>query len=220
MLPGKLVWILFYCCVLGFYLHTETGENFRLRAVNKILLAALYLGCGWVLFLRSGRGGPDPLLLAGLCLAFAGDVWLLWDFNRGGACFAAANFCLFAYEMLLLAALRPPLGRLWWLCVPFGLLWGVFAVLCRTGFLRLPEKTGPVCAYMAMVTIQGGAGFALTLSHPPKSAALLGAGMLLSMGSDYLLMLHRGRYGTSRWILRGNSLLYFSGMLLAALSLG
>ena len=43
----QIVFSAAYLCVLGCYLISETGKDFRVRAWNKIVLASLYLLYGW-----------------------------------------------------------------------------------------------------------------------------------------------------------------------------
>lgn len=215
-----IVFCAVYLCVLVCYLFSETSGNFRRRAWNKILLAVMYLACAWALFLNRGQWNVALVLMAGLCLTFAGDVWLLWSFVKGGACFAMANVCILAYEICLIVSARASFSQLWWACIPFALLWGGFLLLCRVGFLRLPAKLRAVRAYLASVTAGGCLGLALACAIPCKETALLGVGLFLFAVSDYFLMLHKFKYRNKKWVLRCNSLTYFTGILLVALSIG
>jgi hypothetical protein len=48
----------------------------------------------------------------------------------------------------------------------------------------------------------------------------MGIGSLLFMASDYILTIDRFVILKNKWIIRSNSLTYFGGLLLIALSLG
>ena len=216
----QIVFSAAYLCVLGCYLITETGKDFRVRAWNKIVLASLYLLYGWGMELISRQWDYTALALAGLTFAFVGDVWLLWSFHKGGLFFAIGNFFFLAYEIAYTVSGKIPFARLWWAAVVFAVLWGAGLTLCRRGWLQIPQKYGIFKWYAATVTAQGALGAALACAWPDVKARLFGSGLALFMVSDYFLALHMFRYKQSRWVLRGNSFTYFLGMLLVALSIG
>ena len=62
----RTVFVILYLALLGLYLFVETGDSFRRRAVNKILLSSL--------FLFSAISGSGPT-----ATPRAGPSWRWWD---------------------------------------------------------------------------------------------------------------------------------------------
>ena len=74
----RTVFVILYLSLLGLYLFVETGDSFRRRAVNKILLSSLFLFFGQFWFWTNGYAqGWSFLALVGLFYACMGDALLL-----------------------------------------------------------------------------------------------------------------------------------------------
>ena len=214
----RAAFIIAYLTVLCLYFFSETSGNFKRRAVNKIVLAVLFEAYAVAAYLlHSPLFSMRMILPIGLFFAFLGDIFLLWSFVRGGICFSIGNFCLLAYEILLMryehisAFVLLPAG------VIFLLFWGTTMLLYQKEFIDFSSvKIFP--AYLFSVSVHGSLGAVLAAVCPASGVKLFGAGVFLMMVSDYILSVHKFKRG-SNWILRCNSACYFIGTLLAALSL-
>ena len=225
-----VLFVAFYTVITICYLFSETSGNFPLRAVNKIGLATLYLLIFIFAFIKldyMGKYGTYQIVaLIGFALAFLGDVVLLWSFVVGGALFAAGNVALFVYELLVLSKNGIPFADYWWFLLIF--LAPVFYLFTQHFTKRVDfGKLGigmPI--YIATVSLQGCGGFAMMANAHALQAAgagtyvhftVFGAGLFFFMVSDYFLTAHE-YVNKNNWVLRCNSLTYFMGIMLAALS--
>ena len=66
--------------------------------------------------------------------------------------------------------------------------------------------------------MHGITGLALMLMMPGTNYALLGLGSFLFMVSDIDLNLYRYVFNNNKWLVRFNSLTYFTGLLLIVIS--
>ena len=214
----RAAFVIIYLTLLVLYFFSETSGNFRRRAVNKIVMAALFLLYAAAAFLR--RYPPTDfrlLLVIGLAFSFVGDVLLLWDFVRGGVFFNLGNYILLTFEIVLAFRLGLSPALLWPAAAVFVLCWGTMMTLFRLrvisyGSVRIfPE-------YLMSVSLHGSLGLAMALARPTVGMFLLGTGLFLFMLSDYFMTFHKFKCHAD-WVLRCNSGFYFTGMLLAALSL-
>lgn len=218
---GQLVYIALYLVLMIAYLFSETSGSFRRRAVNKIVLSAMFvLYAIHALLHRAGITAQDEIELAAILFSFAGDCCLLWNFAVGGAVFTIGNVLFILYE-LLLANSAGVLGLLPWALIPFALLWGGYWLLAKRGILKGAHDALFV-KYLASPTAHGCLGLVLALVLPAPRATLFGIGLVLFMLSDYLLgFFHYHHYArTTKWVQRVHSTSYFLGMLLVALSMG
>ncbi|MBQ6478699.1 MAG: hypothetical protein IJI44_04935 [Erysipelotrichaceae bacterium] len=95
------VYLLALCC----YFYTRTGENRTYRMINKYLMATMYLVFAlYVFFQKYDFVSYQTLLIAALILAWLGDVFLVFDFGRGGDFFLAGNICFALYEQIVLVS--------------------------------------------------------------------------------------------------------------------
>ena len=96
MIYLRCVFIIAYLTILCLYFFSETSGNFKRRAVNKIALAVLFEAYAVSAYLlHSPLFSMRMILPIGLFFAFLGDIFLLWNFVRGGICFSIGNFCIF-----------------------------------------------------------------------------------------------------------------------------
>ena len=216
------VFIAIYLIALCCYFKTRTSENRKARAINKYIMATMYLVFAIVIFFRKYEfASYQTLLMAALILAWLGDVFLVFDFNRGGDFFLAGNICFVLYEQIVLV----DRGGYWfndfaWTYVAAGLMLA-FAIFA-TG--RWPERIimgrmrWPMMFYLSSIFMHGMTGLALILMMPGTCYAMLGLGSVLFMISDIDLNLYRFVFNSNNWLVRFNSLTYFTGLLLIVLS--
>lgn len=213
----RIGFILVYSAVLIAYFFSETSGNFRRRAVNKIVMASMFLVFGTIWFLMNGYSGWQVVALFGLFFAWLGDVLLLWSFSKGGVSFMIGNVFFILYEILLLKEAGVAFAKLWWCVLLFLTLSIMVAVLATRKWIDFGKLELPLILYMATTTGHGTLGLGLAASVPGIHPLLLGIGLALFMVSDYFLMAHKFKYHRDA-VLRCNSGTYFLGMLLVALS--
>ena len=216
----QYVYIGLYGVMLVSYLLVETGSSIRIRAANKIVMAALFLLYGLVQFVRGGAPESAMLGMGGLALAFLGDVLLLWSFSLGGVAFSAANLFFIAQTVCRLALGPEGRGGGWWALLPGVALYGMFQLGRKKGFLQLRKYDGRMQAYLAVVTVDGVLGLWMALTRGGTGELLMGLGLTLFMLSDYFITLHKFAREPKDRHLRANSFTYFVGMLLVSLSMG
>ena len=97
------VFIIIYFAALCCYFYTRTAGNIKHRAINKYIMATMYLVLAIVVFFNKYEfASYQTLLMAALILAWLGDVFLVFDFGRGGDFFLAGNICFTLYEQIIL----------------------------------------------------------------------------------------------------------------------
>ena len=74
-----IVYLLALCC----YFYTRTGDNIKYRAINKYIMATMYLVFAIVVFFQRYRfASYQTLLMAALLFAYFGDIFLVFDFDN------------------------------------------------------------------------------------------------------------------------------------------
>ena len=216
------LFIVIYLAVLCCYFYTRTSDNIKYRAINKYIMATMYLVLAIVTFFDKYEfASYQTLLMAALILAWLGDVFLVFDFGRGGDFFLAGNICFTLYEQIILV----DKGGYWfndfaWTFVAAGIM--VTAVIYASG--RWPDKVRmgkmrwPMTFYLSSIFMHGITGLALMIMMPGTSYVMLGLGSILFMISDIDLNLYRFVFNNNKWLIRVNSLTYFVGLLLIVLS--
>ena len=212
------VFILLYLSLLGLYLFVETGDSFRRRAVNKILLSSLFLFFGQFWFWTNGYAHDWHFLaLVGLFYACMGDALLLFSFGAGGTSFLVTNLCFIGYTFctLIFGGTFPQALILLIPCLLTFL--GLFFIATRSRWIDLGETTGIAFIYLLTVTLHGSMGLTAAILMPGVHTLLLGAGLFLFMIADYFLVIYKFKTKNKR-ALRINTSCYFFGMMLVALS--
>ena len=217
--PIRIVFCCVYLVVLVCYFFSETSGNLKRRAVNKILMASMFL----VYFLvESYRNGYwfQPLFflcIIAFILSWVGDVWLLFNFMYGGIAFMVGNVFFTAYLIALAVQNDLTFTQLWWAIPLFIAASSVCYVLHFTKKVDF-KKTGILMpVYVTTVTSHGMLSVAVAAATGGTHLILLSVGLVLFMISDYFLTTHKF-ISHKNWILRCNSGTYFTGMLLAAVS--
>ena len=214
----RTVFVISYLALLGLYLFVETGDSFRRRAVNKILLSSLFLFFGQFWFWTNDYAhGWAFLALVGLFYTCMGDALLLFSFGAGGAAFAVANLCFIGYTFCTLQQGGMLPKMLPWLGVGLLLFFSLFLWVVRTRWIDLGDKTGLVLFYLLTVTLHGLMGLLSAILLPEAHNLLLGFGLALFMVSDYFLAVYKYKSKRKR-TLRTNTACYFLGMMLVSLS--
>ncbi len=221
MTTPMIIFVVAYVLVTISYFFSETSGNFKRRAVNKIFLATMFLIYAAVEMIRLRMFGTLQLIaFFGVIFSYIGDVWLLWDFKKGGASFAVGNVILFVYLNLYYYSAGLTIKNYWWFIILFLALVEGFKYLAKTGWYEhlKGKMVKDFTLYISSVTLHGTLGLVgLFYLHDIKSV-LLCAGLFLFMVSDYFISLHKFKYIDSKAILRCNSGTYFIGLMLVVLS--
>lgn len=218
-----VIYLIALCC----YFKTRTSDDIKLRAANKYFMATMYLGLAIVTFFnRYDFASYQTLLMAALILAWFGDIFLVFDFGRGGDFFLAGNICFVLYEQIILV----DKGGYWfndfaWTFVVAGAMLIAFILACKykPEIFALGKWRWPMTFYLSSIFMHGITGLALILMLPGTKYAVMGAGSMLFMLSDMILTTYRFVRTdfiekNKKWFIRANSLTYFSGLLLIVLS--
>ena len=215
------VFIIIYLAALGCYLFSRNGENKLLRALNKYLMAGMYLGLSiYVFFKKYDFVSYQTLLQVALFLAFLGDVFLVFDFGRGGDFFLSGNVCFIVYEQIVLVANGYKLKDFFWIYIVAGLMLTAFILACqyKPDVFKLGKMRWPMTFYLSSIMTHGISGLALVLMLPGTNFVMMGIGSLLFMISDLILTSYKFVLNNNIWLIRANSITYFIGMLLIVLA--
>ena len=217
-----IIFIAVYLIALCCYFKTRTSGNIRHRAINKYFMATMYLLLAIVTFINKYEfASYQTLLMAALIFAWLGDIFLVFDFGRGGDFFLAGNVCFTLYEQIILVDKGGYSFRNFaWTFIVAGLM--LVIVIFATG--RWPEKIKmgkmrwPMIFYLSSIFMHGITGLALMTMMKGTGYAMLGLGSFLFMISDIDLNVYRFIMNNNKWLIRFNSLTYFVGLLLIVLS--
>lgn len=187
----------------------------RRRGVVKMITAAMFVGIG-IYGCVLTHGHLDIVLAVGLAFASLGDLFLVFMddhrfFVAGVLSFAAASITLSVYAVL-------NFGFSLWAIIPFVLLTVANAVCQIKKIYSFGRDAVCLNIYTVCVTICGSIGIANACATADIHAILFGVGCFLYMFSDVCLGLYLLRFRRV-WLDILNTLLYFPGMLLIALSL-
>jgi len=218
MIIFSIIYLLFLCA----YFVTRVGDNIKHRAINKIILATMYLVYAIVMFHVGGFSGYHYVMMAALFLAYMGDLFLIFDLNRGGDFFLAGNVCFATFYLASLKAANVPFINYFWVFIIWAILISLFIYLAKKypNVLKLGKMKYPMALYLASITLHGLLGLVSAIFIGTTPLIVMGIGSVSFMISDYILTLDRFVIPKRKWLIRCNSLTYFVGLLLIVLSLG
>ncbi len=211
-----IVYLLLLCC----YFYTRTSDNKKLRAINKYLMATMYLAYAIVIFFKRYEFvSYQTLLMAALILAWLGDVFLVFDFGRGGDFFLSGNICFILYEQIIMLKHGYGFADFAWTFIAAAtlLIAFVFASGKRPDVFKLGKMRWPMTFYLSSIITHGMTGLAMALLVHETGFTVMGIGSVLFMLSDMILTSYRFVFNNNKWLIRLNSLTYFTGLLLIVL---
>ena len=216
-----IVFIIVYLAALACYLYTRNSGRIIHRAINKYLMATMYLVLAITMTLKKyGFTSWHTLFMAALIFAWLGDVFLVFDFGRGGDFFLAGNICFILYEQIVMLTN----GRKWtdflWTFPVAAVLLGSFIISCQKWpkIFKMGKMRWPMTLYLSTIITHGMTGLAMALLLPGTNWMVMGIGSVLFMISDMILTSYKFVFDNNVWLVRANSLTYFTGLLLIALS--
>lgn len=213
------IYLLIYLALTVAYMFVKTGDNFKLRIGNKVILSLMFSVFGVYTIGKAGFPDSSAIILACmLVFATIGDILLLFDFVKGGAFFGTGNILLAIYNIMYLGNRGFSVGKYWFFILFFAILWGGITTMANTGRLPLGKMKIPFCGYLITVTLHASLSIAgLFLLHDARSV-LLFLGSIMFMISDYMLAFHDFKYKDKKWISRISTLFYFPGLMLVSLT--
>jgi len=212
-----VVYLLALCC----YFYTRTGNNIKYRAINKYIMATMYLVFAIVVFFQRYRfASYQTLLMAALLFAYFGDIFLVFDFGRGGDFFLAGNICFILYEQIVMVDHGFTIRHFWWSFLLTGLVLGAFIYACSKwpNKIVMGKMRWPMTWYLSTILTHGMTGLAMAVLLPGTNFMVMGIGSVLFMISDMVLTAYRFIFKNNKWLIRLNSLTYFTGLLLIVIS--
>lgn len=218
----KLLFLLVYLAVFIFYVIVETDRPSLKHALSKIILASLYLSFALVKFISNQlwNNSVDSVVMIALIFCWLGDVILIKYLYVGGILFWIVNLIFWLAEIIYLVQRN--------IEIFFPILLGLllfFIIMLTVSYVTKKWKVGAVKRkfgfyYLSSVTLQGSLALVMLFYNPGLKEITASIGLILFMLSDYALAYNEAHSEKSDAILRLNSILYFTGMLLVALSRG
>ncbi len=187
----------------------------RRRGVVKMLTASMFVGIaiyGCIL----QQGNLDIVLAVGLIFATLGDLLLVFMdrhsfFDAGVVSFAVASTVISAYGIAYF-------GFSWWMILPFALFVATTVICQVTKLYSFGRDIVYLNVYTLCIGLCGSVGIAVACTFGGVKAILFGIGSFMYMLSDVCLGLFLLKFKKVGLDIV-NTLLYFPGMLLIALSL-
>ena len=211
------IYLILLCC----YLYTRDCGKTWLRAVNKYSMATMYLVMAIVIFVKKYEfASTQTLLIIALFFAWLGDVFLVFDFGRGGDFFLAGNVCFTVYEQMVLVDHGFSLKDFGWTFAAAGALLTAFVLACQymPERFKLGKMRWPMTLYLATIFMHGMTGLAMAALLSGTDYEMMGIGSALFMLSDMILTSYRYVFTGNKWLAKLNSITYFIGMLLIVMS--
>ena len=217
-----VIFIVIYALFLCGYFVTRVGGNIKHRAINKYILATMYMVYAIVMFHVHDLPSIYFLLMVALFLAYLGDIFLVFDLGSGGDFFLAGNVCFATFYLANLINAGVAFVKYFWIFIIWAALITTFIVLANKfpNVIKLGKMKYPMALYLSSITLHGLLGLTSVLFLNGLPFLIMGIGSLLFMASDYILTVDRFIIQKNKWIVRCNSLTYFGGLLLIVLSLG
>lgn len=214
----RAAYVALYLLLTAAYCYTASRPRSTMRRANKTGLATLYFLFGAISWIQTaGRGTMWLLvLLLGLALCVAGDVVLMFSFVKGAICFFGANVTMLFFELIEAEHFGVPLVSLWPALPATAAAIFAVKILAKRHWLRFGSFQLGAMLYLLSITLSGMTGICLAL-RLPGGPRILGIGLGLFMISDYVLFYREFRKKRQAAQLL-NTLTYFPGMLLIALS--
>ena len=221
-MTGTTLFIIAYFAVLFCYFITETSGKMSLRAPNKIILASMFYAYAIVQFQHYDYFSYHLVLMAALFLAWLGDVFLLFDLNRGGDFFLCGNVCFVMYQMAVLIENGYTFWDFAWVLPTLAVIMIAF-VCCANKYpniLKLGKMKWPMVLYLTSISFNGLMGITLMSLLGGTAYFVMGLGILLFWISDMIITVLHFVVDGNKWCLRLNSAFYFVGLLHIVLSMG
>lgn len=186
------------------------------RGLVKVVLSTTFLGVGIYYVAKSGWQLQHLLVGVALLFAWIGDFFLIFKhksnlFHAGCVAFGIANAFLIAHSLLTYT-------WQWWSLILFAVFMAVIVVCQCKGVFSFGHSKLYLNFYSITVGYNGLLGLAVAVTTNSLPALCFGLGSLLFLASDVVLGLFL--FKIKKWQMDVlNTLLYFSALMLIALSI-
>ena len=227
-----IAFIVIYCLFLVVYFFTRPGHDIAdkttkkqlwIRAINKYIMATMYMVYAIVMYIKKDYQflSYHTIFLIALFFAYLGDIFLVFDLNRGGDYFLAGNFIFAFYYITLFVAEGLTIANFFWLFIIWAVMLGsfIFASNKFPKVFKLGKMKFPMTFYLSSIMLHGSCGIGAMILLPSVRTLVLGIGSVMFMISDFILTTDKFVIRNNKWIVRANSFFYFIGLLLIALSI-
>lgn len=223
-----IAFIIIYCLFLVLYFFTRPlNENTNSkkiwnRAINKYIMATMYLVYAIIHFKNYEFLSYHLIIMIALFFAYLGDIFLVFDVNRGGDFFYAGNICFALYYVCLFKEKGLTLGNYYWIFIIWAVLFVGFIIVSNKlpKIFKLGKMKFSMTFYLSSIMLHGSFGIGAMILLDTTAGFVLGLGSLMFMISDFILTVDKFVIRNTKWIVRLNSFFYFGGLLLIALSMG
>ena len=212
----KLLIVFYALFMLGYMVIKATGVGQPYRGAVKAVLSTTFLAVGVYFAATNGWKVYDLLVVVALLFAWIGDALLVFKhkpnlFHAGCIAFAFANVFLTAHSVLVYK-------WVWWSILLFAVYITAVLLCQKFGVFSFGKSTLYLNLYSVAVGYNGLLGLAVAITTNSTAALLFGLGSVLFLASDIVLGLFM--FKIKKWQMDAfNTLLYFSGLMLIALSL-
>ena len=214
--------IIVYAVLLCVYFYTRTSGNVKARAINKYIMATMYMVYAIIQFQNYEFLSHHLIFILALFFAFLGDIFLVFDLNRGGDFFLCGNVCFAVYYMTVFADKGYVFGDYYWVLIAWAAMLLLFIFFSNKfpNVFKMGKMKWPMTFYLSSIMLHGMFGLGAMILNPSLPVFILGLGSLMFMISDLILTVDKFVVTGTKWIVRCNSFFYFIGLLLIALSIG
>ena len=225
--------IIVYCLFLVVYFFTRPGNDIAdkggkkqlwIRAINKYIMATMYMVYAIVVFITKDFEflSFHLIFLIALFYAYLGDIFLVFDLNRGGDYFLAGNFIFALYYICLFVDNGLTFANFFWVFINWAVMLGsfIFASNKFPKVFKLGKMKFTMTFYLSSIMLHGSCGIGAMILLKSTAGFVFGLGSVMFMISDFILTTDKFVIRNNKWIVRANSFFYFIGLLLIVLSLG
>ena len=211
-----VVLIIYATFMLAYMTIKALGITQPYRGLVKVTLSTTFLGVGAYYVAINGWKFTDILLGVALVFAWIGDFLLIYKhksnmFHAGCTAFGVANAFLVAHSVLKYT-------WQWWSLILFAVFMATIIYCQYKNVFSFGRSKWYLNFYSVTVGYNGFLGLAVALTTKTIPALFFGLGSLLFLASDIVLGLFL--FKIKKWQMDAfNTLLYFSGLMLIALSL-
>ena len=204
-------------CVVAMIAMKLANYGNRRRGVVKCIASALFVAMAVTNFVRSEREYA-VVVLVGVVFAAIGDVFLVFMDKRNLFLCGVFSFALASLTLSIYCILSQ--NWQWWFLAVFAVLVVALVVGERKGFIDFGSCKISLNLYTIFVALCGSLGVTLFVQGVSDlKMFLFGLGCFMYLASDIVLGLYLYKFRSNRIMDSVNTLLYFPGLMLIALSL-
>ncbi len=210
------VLIIYGIFMLAYMMIKAFGVGQPYRGLVKVVLSTTFVAVGVYYVAKGGWQTCDLLLCVALVFAWIGDLLLIFKhkanlFHAGCLAFGISNAFLIAHSVL-------KYHWQWWSLILFAVFMAVVLLCQYKQVFSFGRSKLYLNFYSVMVGYNGLLGLAVALATKTLPAMFFGLGSLLFLASDVVLGLFL--FKVKKWQMDAlNTLLYFSALMLIALSI-